>query len=229
MNSSTQSFSLQLRGALIALVAILLQINVPSTETQSFEVFADGIVLVPQIVVYKPIKELYASVIENLEIYQNIASTVIKTTLDATKTWKIVKIETKSNPTKATLWPVKGVITSKYGMRIHPVTGNRSFHNGIDIRGKRGTSIVSPADGIVIDTGWQGALGRMVRIKTPSGHTLCFGHLNSIKCKIGQKLSRGQLLGTVGATGRATGPHLHFSVLYNGNYLNPVKYLGKSF
>jgi murein DD-endopeptidase MepM/ murein hydrolase activator NlpD len=67
----------------------------------------------------------------------------------------------------------------------------------------------------------------MVRLKTQTGHVLCFGHLKKIYCLTGQKLSRGQVLGTVGSTGRVTGPHLHFTVIYNGEYINPLKYLSK--
>ncbi|MBP5468179.1 MAG: M23 family metallopeptidase, partial [Candidatus Riflebacteria bacterium] len=81
--------------------------------------------------------------------------------------------------------------------------------------------------GVVVDTGWAGALGRMGKIKTQSGYTLCFGHLSKIKCIVGQKISKGQIIGNVGSSGRATGPHLHFTVYYKGDYMNPVKYLSK--
>jgi murein DD-endopeptidase MepM/ murein hydrolase activator NlpD len=110
-------------------------------------------------------------------------------------------------------------------MRRHPVTTRRSFHNGIDIKAKRGTVIRAPEDGLVVSAGRAGLLGRMVKIKTAKGAYLYFGHMHRIKCKRGQKVSRGQVIGTVGSSGRATGPHLHFSVKLSGKYVNPMKYL----
>lgn len=228
MKNSNKSLSKPVRAALIGLSAILLQLNVPSTETLGFAVCsADDVRLKPPVVIVQPVKQLYASAREELQSYQQTIATFMSKRAEAEKTFKIVKVQTQKAVKKSIMWPVRGAITSKYGMRIHPVTGRHSFHSGIDIRGKRGTSVLCPTDGVVVDTGWQGALGRMVKVKTATGHILYFGHLSSIKCKVGQKLNRGQLLGAVGATGRATGPHLHFAVVYNGDYMNPVKYLGK--
>lgn len=229
MENSNQNFSKTFRAFLMIMALSVLNLTVPSARIASFDLSsAENVRLKPPIAVVKPLKQIYASALHQLDGYKQIAETVITQTVAATKTWKIVKVETKKVDAAKVLWPVRGAITSKYGMRIHPVTGNRKFHNGIDIRGKKGTNVVCPTDGVVVDTGWQGALGRMVKVKTSSGHTLCFGHLSSIKCKTGQKLSRGQLLGKVGATGRVTGPHLHFSVIYKGDYMNPLKYLSTS-
>lgn len=143
------------------------------------------------------------------------------------KKWKIVKIETKKITDDAPCWPVKGKITSPFGMRLHPVSKVNRFHNGIDIRAGYGTPILSPADGEVIAAGREGAFGRLVRIKTAVGNkTLLFGHLYRIKCKVGQKVKKGQLIGTVGSSGRSTGPHLHFGVLDGKKkYVNPILYL----
>ncbi|MBQ3643301.1 MAG: M23 family metallopeptidase [Candidatus Riflebacteria bacterium] len=227
MISSKQSFNTPIRVLLILTAIILLQLSVPSTEVHSFSITSEETRLVKPVEVYKSFVSIMASARTELEEYKKATESIIKQTEEAVKTWKIVKVESKKNHSNTVLWPVRGVITSKFGMRVHPVTGNRSFHNGIDIRGKSGTKVLCPTDGIVVDSGWSGALGRMVKVKTSSGHTLCFGHLSKIICKKGQTLSRGQILGTVGCSGRATGPHLHFTVYYRGNYMNPIKYLSK--
>ena len=227
MIPQTNSFSKPIKAILVIIALGLIQMTVPSTEVYSFSISSDEVNLKKPLAVYKSLKTIMASVKTDYQHYQQTAEVLLKQTEEAVKTWKIVKKKTKKEVVLAKLWPLKGAITSKFGMRIHPVTGNRSFHNGIDIRGKSGTSVMCPVDGVVIETGWAGALGRMVKLKTQSGHTLCFGHLSKIKCKEGQKIKRGQIVGNVGATGRATGPHLHFTVLYRGDYINPIKYLSK--
>lgn len=138
--------------------------------------------------------------------------------------FKIVKVISKRQSSHLS-WPVSNRITSGFGMRRHPITKKRSFHNGIDIKGRRGTKVKAPADGVVVSAGRAGLLGRLVRIKTSNGLLLYFGHLHRYKCRKGQKVKRGQLIGTIGSSGRATGPHLHFAVKYNNKYMNPISYL----
>ncbi len=140
------------------------------------------------------------------------------------RSFRIVSINSKHSAAKHN-WPVKGAISSGFGMRRHPVTRRNSFHNGIDIKARQGTSINSPTEGVVVSAGRAGLMGRMVKIRTRTGKTLYFGHLHKIKCKKGDQIKRGQLLGTVGSSGRATGPHLHFSVVSAGRFINPLKYL----
>ncbi len=140
------------------------------------------------------------------------------------RSFRIVSINSKHSATKHN-WPVKGAISSGFGMRRHPVTRRNSFHNGIDIKARQGTSINSPAEGVVVSAGRAGLMGRMVKLRTRAGKILYFGHLHKIKCKKGDQIKRGQLLGTVGSSGRATGPHLHFSVVSAGRFINPLKYL----
>ncbi|MGM0598390.1 MAG: M23 family metallopeptidase [Candidatus Rifleibacteriota bacterium] len=141
------------------------------------------------------------------------------------KSFKIVKV--KSTKTTKTFyeWPVNGWVSSGFGMRRHPVTRRRAFHTGIDIAARKGTHINAPVDGKVVSAGRSGFLGRMVKIKTNKGLYLYFGHLKRIKCKNGQRVKKGQLIGTVGISGRSTGPHLHFSVKERGKFVNPLNYL----
>ena len=227
MISSKQSFNTPIRVLLIITAMVLIHLSVPLTEVYSFSISSEETRLVKPVEVYKSIVNILASAKTEFKVYQQATENLIKQTEEVAKTWKIVKVESKKNKSSGVLWPVKGIITSKFGMRVHPVTGNRSFHNGIDIRGKSGTKVLCTTEGIVVASGWSGALGRMVKVKTTSGHTLCFGHLSKIICQKGQILSRGQVLGTVGSSGRATGPHLHFTVFYRGDYINPIKYLSK--
>jgi len=140
------------------------------------------------------------------------------------RSFRIVSVSSRHAASKQN-WPVKGAISSGFGMRRHPVTRRNSFHNGIDIKARQGTSINSPAEGVVVSAGRAGLMGRMVKVKTGTGKILYFGHLHKIKCKKGDQIKRGQLLGTVGSSGRATGPHLHFSVVSAGRFINPLKYL----
>lgn len=143
------------------------------------------------------------------------------------KSFKIVKVESRRIESSF-IWPVTGRITSGFGMRNHPITRVRSFHNGVDIRARRGTEILSPVEGTVITASHAGLLGRLVRIRTNDGLILYMGHMQKIKCVKGQQIKRGQVVGTIGSSGRATGPHLHFSVKSGGKYVNPMQYLSSN-
>lgn len=130
-------------------------------------------------------------------------------------------------------WPVPDSdgITSNYGYRTHPVTGKKeSMHNGLDIGAPQGTTIIAAADGEVILAEYYGTYGNTVMIDHGGGIVTLYGHIRKggIKVKKGQKVSRGDKIAEVGATGRATGPHLHFSVIKDGVYIDPMKYLKKN-
>lgn len=226
MHSSNHQFSISQRLLLIVAGLLLLQLNVPVSRDFCSSLSADcSFRPAPKTLnFWQGIRTIFASHHEKLEKL----GTEILAHADHSKakSFKIVKVESKkTTAAKPFVWPVKGRISSGFGMRRHPVTFVRSFHNGIDIKARRGTSIVAPIDGVVVSAGRAGLLGRMVKIKTSKGLYLYFGHLQKISCKKGQKISRGQLIGTVGASGRATGPHLHFSVKVNRKYANPMNYL----
>lgn len=123
------------------------------------------------------------------------------------------------------IWPVRGWVTSGYGRRISPFSKTTQFHAGIDISTRRGTPIVAPAPGVVTFAGREGGFGRMVAINHGHGIVTRFAHLNKIKVKTGQKVARGELIATVGNTGRSTGPHLHYEVLLSGVPTNPMYYI----
>ena len=127
------------------------------------------------------------------------------------------------------IWPMKGRITSPFGMRFHPILKCRKMHQGIDIAfaGCGGTPVVAAADGRVVHSGWRGALGVSVILDHGSGMGTIYGHFRtgSLHVSTGQYVKRGQVLGRCGTTGRSTGDHLHFGVVKNGRCVDPMDYL----
>ncbi len=118
--------------------------------------------------------------------------------------------------------PAKGQVTSRFGMRNHPVTGERSMHNGLDIGAPTGTPVQSTKPGKVVSTGYDAdGAGNYVVVDHGGGVKSKYFHLNEINVKEGQELKAGQQLGTVGNTGMSTGPHLHFEVHVNGQPVDP--------
>lgn len=123
------------------------------------------------------------------------------------------------------IWPTEGFVTSKFGYRSSPFTGQSSFHKGLDIAAPTGTPIYAPARGKVSAAGTDGAYGLSVDISHGGGLSTKFGHMSKILVKAGQEVERGQLIGHVGSTGRVTGPHLHYEVRINGVPTNPYAYI----
>ncbi len=119
-------------------------------------------------------------------------------------------------------WPVRGEISSRYGWRTDPFTGERGFHNGIDIASWMGVPIKAAMEGRVTDTGYSPSFGNYILIAHHSGYSSFYGHLSAIKVRPGQSVALGQVIGLVGNTGYSTGPHLHFTVFKNGHTVNPA-------
>lgn len=119
-------------------------------------------------------------------------------------------------------WPVRGRITSWFGWRSDPFSGNRTFHNAIDIAAPTGTALVASNDGTVTDTGYSPVSGRYVVLKHPGGWSTFYGHMSAISVVPGQRVRQGARIGSVGNTGYSTGPHVHFSVFKNGRAVNPL-------
>jgi len=127
-----------------------------------------------------------------------------------------------------TISPVEGEhwMSSGFGWRKSPFTGEREFHSGIDLAGERGTPIVAAADGTVVRVVKDAALGRAVTVDHGNGLETIYGHLDKVLVREGQHVARGQELGKMGSTGRrSTGPHLHYAVRKDGKYANPKNYL----
>jgi murein DD-endopeptidase MepM/ murein hydrolase activator NlpD len=118
--------------------------------------------------------------------------------------------------------PKKMKITSPYGVRRHPIKGYRRDHKGVDFGAHAGTHVWSAGDGIVIQAGYHNGFGNLIRIKHVDNYVTEYAHLSKILVKVGNHISQGQHIGNVGATGLATGPHLHFGLMKNGKYTNPM-------
>ena len=124
-------------------------------------------------------------------------------------------------------WPVPSSrrISSSYGYRIHPISGVNQLHTGIDIAAPSGTPIVAANGGTVLFAGWQGGYGYTVIIDHGGGIVTLYAHCSSLHVSGGQVVSRGQTIASMGSTGNSTGPHLHFEVRKNSNYVNPLPYI----
>lgn len=124
-------------------------------------------------------------------------------------------------------WPVPGytVISSKYGMRTHPITGVYKLHTGVDIRAPLGATFIAANDGIVTKAGMNAAYGNMVMIDHGGGVSTLYAHGSEILVQVGQQVKRGDPVLKVGSTGYSTGPHAHFEVRLNGVVTDPMPYI----
>ncbi len=125
-------------------------------------------------------------------------------------------------------WPIKGyyTITSKFGMRTHPTTGVYKLHSGCDISssGIRGKPITAAKAGKVIKAGYSSAYGNYVTIDHGGGYATLYAHASSLAVSKNDYVTKGQVIAYVGSSGYSTGPHLHFEVIVNGEYKNPLNY-----
>jgi murein DD-endopeptidase MepM/ murein hydrolase activator NlpD len=161
-----------------------------------------------------------------------MAEDVIKTTVIAAAVDKVVVVGSKApvyNYAPASYvasagsgqfgWPSRGSISSRFGYR------GREFHTGLDIASPTGTPVSAADSGTVTFAGWSGSYGKIIKINHGNGYETWYAHLSSIDVSVGQKVSKGEVIGKVGSTGRSTGPHLHFEVRKNGTPQNPLSFL----
>lgn len=123
------------------------------------------------------------------------------------------------------LAPVVGVIMDGFGPRIHPITHQPDFHEGLDISAAIGAPITAPADGVVVFADREAGYGKVLKISHGYGFTTLYAHLDRFSVKPGQRLTRGQVIARVGLTGRTSGPHLHYEVWKDGERQNPLHYI----
>ena len=122
--------------------------------------------------------------------------------------------------------PVDGVrLTSDFGMRWHPVMGGRRAHKGVDLAGPVGTPVRATADGVVGRADWFSGYGLYVALEHGGSIETRYGHMSRLNVAAGQQVSKGDIIGFVGSTGRSTGPHLHYEVRIAGQAVNPVPYM----
>jgi murein DD-endopeptidase MepM/ murein hydrolase activator NlpD len=123
------------------------------------------------------------------------------------------------------IWPALGWVTGWFGNRSDPFTGEAGFHQGIDISLDKGQPVYATADGVVETASYTGDYGNLIVVRHDFGLSTRYGHLSRYAVKEGQEVTRGQVIGYIGATGRATGAHLHYEILANGKLLNPLQLL----
>jgi murein DD-endopeptidase MepM/ murein hydrolase activator NlpD len=121
--------------------------------------------------------------------------------------------------------PLLGRYTSMYGERFDPVADDMEFHNGIDIHARFGDPIYSAREGIVSFTGWRYELGLAIIIQHLDGYETTYGHCSSINVKAGDSVTKKDIIGKVGSTGRSTGPHLHLMIKRHGQLINPLIFI----
>ncbi|MEM7351535.1 MAG: M23 family metallopeptidase, partial [Acidobacteriota bacterium] len=121
--------------------------------------------------------------------------------------------------------PVRGLLTSGFGYRSDPFTRNRAFHRGIDITAPAGKEVLATGDGVVTRAGRAQGLGNAVFISHGFGFATRYGHMSKIIAKVGEKVRRGDVIGLVGSSGRATGTHVHYEVHVDGRAVNPMGYI----
>lgn len=138
---------------------------------------------------------------------------------------KAITVNSNSSSSGTNFIVTTGRVSSDYGWRIHPITGKRSFHAGIDIANKEGTPIYSYANGTVTKTGWTDSYGNYIVIDHGGGLETYYIHLSGFDVSSGDSVSGGQLIGRMGKTGSATGSHLQFEIRMNGMPQNPWDYI----
>ena len=136
----------------------------------------------------------------------------------------LMQMDLMRTETEAVL-PVSGTVTSGYGERIHPIFGKTGFHSGVDLAAAEGTAVHAALDGTVVDVGVGEVSGRYVKIAHAGGRETLYCHLSAQNVEKGVTVRKGDVIGFVGQTGLATGPHLHFELKINGEKVDPAPFL----
>ncbi len=123
--------------------------------------------------------------------------------------------------------PLATPVTSSYGWRSDPFTGEARFHRGVDLRASYGTEVPAASGGTVVSAGERGTYGNLVVVRDDQGVETRYAHLSALLVKEGDEVAPGTPVGRVGSTGRSAAPHLHFEVLVNGERVDPAKWAGR--
>lgn len=121
--------------------------------------------------------------------------------------------------------PCTGRLSSPFGNRVHPVSGETKFHNGIDIASPEGNIVMACESGSIKHSGYNSSSGNYVIIDHGNGFTSSYAHMQTLKCKTGDIVNKGDIIGLVGSTGTSTGPHLHFEIRKDDAAVNPQEYI----
>ena len=120
-----------------------------------------------------------------------------------------------------------GWMSSPYGKRVDPFSGKLAWHAGVDFAGKDGSDVVAVASGVVTYAAKRYGYGLMVEVNHGDGYVTRYGHHAELLVKVGDIVKRGQPIGTMGSSGRSTGPHVHFEVLKGGRHVDPARYVAR--
>ena len=156
---------------------------------------------------------------------ENLETEIAVTSISQTELNNFFKEQKSILACTPSIRPTEGWFSSGFGYRISPFTNRREFHKGLDIATRIGTPIIAPADGLVVFVGREGNFGKMIAINHGYNLMTRYGHLHKFEVKKGEHVKRGQTIGKVGASGRCTGPHLHYEILLNGIPVNPLRYI----
>lgn len=177
------------------------------------------------------LKQLNGSLYEDVayslaeENIVNIKSNLIDGFFEKEQDRQKQRQESEMNGLPAFIMPAHGVITSAFGYRIHPITGARKFHSGVDIGVDYGDPIKASNYGLVIHSGWYSGFGNTVVISHGEGLYTLYAHNSEVKVHEGDRVEQGQLIALGGSSGFSTGPHCHFSMWVNGELVNPLDYM----
>lgn len=202
-------------------VMVNLEEDVNNPELQGIG-GSDPAVLDPQKIIGKTHRELVELMHHSLD---NLDSEVALTEQDKTELYKFLESQKMLLASTPSVWPARGWLSSRFGYRISPFTGEKEFHNGIDIATRMGAPVIAPADGIVSQVSHDRGYGNMLMIKHGHGIMTRYAHLQKSLVKKGQHVKRGETIALVGNTGRSTGPHLHYEVCLNNVRVNPLQYI----
>lgn len=122
----------------------------------------------------------------------------------------------------------KGWMSSRFGTRNDPITGKRAWHSGVDFAGKDGSSVIAVAAGVVVYAGTRSGYGLLVELNHGSGFKTLYGHHKKLHVRVGDIVKKGQVIGSMGSSGRSTGPHVHFEVYKNGRVVDPASYIHRA-
>jgi murein DD-endopeptidase MepM/ murein hydrolase activator NlpD len=121
----------------------------------------------------------------------------------------------------------KGWMSSRFGRRVDPITGAMAWHAGVDFAGREGADVIAVASGVVVFADVRSGYGKMVELNHGGGYRTRYGHHQTLFVAAGDVVKRGQVIGSIGSTGRSTGPHVHFEVLKNGKKVDPKRYVAR--
>ena len=185
-----------------------------------------------QKVIYERRSEQQKQIYNNLRAqriqYEKETDALLKNSQEVEAMIKKLMMENPNAEARGTgkyIWPVRGVITSTYGSRVHPIFKVAKMHTGLDIGVAHGTPVKVADSGVVTFSDWWGGYGRCIIVDHGRGYATLYAHLSVQSVKKGDRVDKGQVIGNVGSTGYSTGPHLHFEVRKNGETVDPKKFL----